>query len=359
MCDFSVRASPSLRNHTSFYHKPLLNSVLLQLVIAICVLIINYKMENMMNNKNLNIALLIDADNISAKYIKTIIDEITSNYGTVSIKRAYGDWTTDTLKPWKTSMVEYSLTPIQQFSYRRGKNSTDSAMIIDAMDILYTKEIDAFCLATSDCDFTKIASRLRESGKLVIGLGESKTHKSFISSCNEFKFIDVLFNNGNGEEKNDDKLVKSIEKSSITPIEDIKNCIFDLINAGDGKTQLGGLKSTIKTKFPDFDERNYGYSKFSTFVGSFSELTLDSSSTSTFVSLQNDCNNDVDAIRKYVCESMKKVNKSSYTSAEIQNIIAKEYKNFKLKNLGYSNMKSFLKSFNELKVDKDGKYSAK
>ena len=304
-------------------------------------------------NDEKNIALLVDADNISAKYIKTIIDEITSNYGVLSVKRVYGDWTTETLKPWKTTMLDYSLTPIQQFSYRSGKNSTDSAMIIDAMDILYTKDIGAFCLATSDCDFTKIASRLRESGKTVIGMGESKTHKSFISACNEFKFVDVIYNNDRDDSKADDI------KADITHIEEIKDYLFDYINSGDGRVQLARLKTLIKSKFSDFDERNYGYSKFSTFIASFSELCIDSSSQFNYVSLKNSGDDEAKIIREFLVDTIKKAKKKQYTSAEIQNIIAKEYKNFKLKNLGYSNMKSFLKSFDEFGINKDGKYFIK
>lgn len=300
-----------------------------------------------MNSEN-NVALLIDADNISSKYIKTIIDEITSNYGIISVKRVYGDWTTDTLKPWKNVMLDCSLTPIQQFSYRTGKNSTDSAMIIDAMDILYTKEIDCFCLATSDCDFTKIASRLRESGKMVIGMGESKTHKSFISACNEFKYIDVLLNNNDVDSLDSSKTI-----GNITPLEDIRNCIFDSINAADGKVQLGGLKNQIKSKFSDFDERNYGYSKFSTFISSFSDFNIDNSNNANYVYSHND---NISDIQDFLFNALSFKKKKFFTSAEIQNIIAKEFKDFKLKNYGYSNMKSFLKSIRKLKMDKDGKY---
>lgn len=302
-------------------------------------------------NEEKNLALLIDADNISSKYIKTIIDELTSNYGVISVKRAYGDWTSDTLKPWKKTLLEYSLTPIQQFSYRTGKNATDSAMIIDAMDILYTKDIDAFCLATSDCDFTKIASRLRESGKTVIGMGESKTHKSFIAACNEFKFVDILFNN----DKEDDNKSEII-KAEFTSADEIKNYLSDYINSADGRVQLARLKTLIKSKYSDFDERNYGYSKFSTFINSFSEFTIDNSSNINFVSIKYISDDEIEIIRSFVVSAMKKGKKKTYTSAEIQNIIAKEFKNFKLKNFGYSNMKAFLKSFSELKIDKDGKY---
>ena len=136
-------------------------------------------------------AVLIDADNISDRYIKTILDEMAGE-GEVTYKRIYGDWTKPALAPWKKVLLEYSVTPIQQYSYTTGKNATDSAMIIDAMDILYSGNVEGFCLVTSDSDFTRLASRLRESGMLVVGMGEKKTPKAFTTACNKFKYLDIL-----------------------------------------------------------------------------------------------------------------------------------------------------------------------
>jgi len=136
-------------------------------------------------------AVLIDADNVSAKYIKYILDEIT-NYGVATYKRIYADWTKPNTSSWKDVLLENSVTPIQQYGYTVGKNATDSAMIIDAMDILYSGNVDGFCIVSSDSDFTKLSSRLRESGMLVVGMGEKKTPKPFIASCNQFKYLDVL-----------------------------------------------------------------------------------------------------------------------------------------------------------------------
>ena len=144
-----------------------------------------------MENDGKVIALLIDAENVSPKYIKTIIDEV-SMYGTPAYKRIYGDWTAPDMVSWKKMLLEHNLTPIQQFSYTQGKNASDSAMIIDAMDILYTKNVDGFCIVSSDSDFTRLAARLRESRMFVIGMGESKTPNSFIAACNKFKYLDIL-----------------------------------------------------------------------------------------------------------------------------------------------------------------------
>ena len=136
-------------------------------------------------------AVLIDADNVSVKYIKIILDELSKD-GIATYKRIYGDWTNPALISWKSTLLDNSITPIQQYSYTTGKNSTDSAMIIDAMDILYSGRVDGFCLVSSDSDFTRLASRLRESGMTVIGMGESKTPNSFIAACNKFKYLDIL-----------------------------------------------------------------------------------------------------------------------------------------------------------------------
>lgn len=144
-----------------------------------------------MENDGKVIALLIDAENVSPKYIKTIVDEV-SMYGTPAYKRIYGDWTAPDMVSWKKVLLEHNLTPIQQFSYTQGKNASDSAMIIDAMDILYTKNVDGFCIVSSDSDFTRLAARLRESRMFVIGMGESKTPTAFKSACDTFKYLDVL-----------------------------------------------------------------------------------------------------------------------------------------------------------------------
>ena len=152
-------------------------------------------------------AVLIDADNISDKYIKIILDEISKD-GIATYKRIYGDWTKPALSSWKSILLDNSILPMQQYNYTTGKNSTDSALIIDAMDILYSGQVDGFCIVSSDSDFTRLAARLRESGMQVIGMGERKTPKSFISACNRFKYLDILFASAEEEKK------KNTEKSA-------------------------------------------------------------------------------------------------------------------------------------------------
>ena len=154
-------------------------------------------------DNELRIAILIDADNVSDKYIKIIVDEV-ANIGIATYKRIYGDWTSARLSSWKNVLLEDSIIPIQQYSYTTGKNATDSAMIIDAMDILYSGNVDGYCIVSSDSDFTRLAARLRESGMLVLGMGEEKTPKPFISACNQFKYLDLLYRNQQEEEKKED-----------------------------------------------------------------------------------------------------------------------------------------------------------
>jgi len=288
-------------------------------------------------------ALLIDADNISPKYIEIIVRE-TEMYGIASIRRIYGDWTDKSKSSWKECLLDQSLSPIQQYSYTTGKNSSDSAMIIDAMDILYTGEVDGFIIATSDSDFTRLAVRLREAGKRVIGMGESKTPSSFIRACAQFKTLDVLYNeelkalskekkkpvaekadaltvktinnrnnkgrNGRNKEllnkeneskelenkkgntreiSNKDTDNKEIENKEneipeiketeaiqpITSLESIKKAVFTFVEEksdDDGWLYLGDLGNMIGKRYPDFDSRNYGYSKFGKMIHSFKEL---------------------------------------------------------------------------------------
>lgn len=306
-----------------------------------------------MNNTE-KIALLIDADNTSAKYIDKIIGELTS-IGTVVIRKAYGDWSSEVLKGYKDILNQFAIEPVQHFAYTKGKNSTDGAMIIDAMDILYTKDIDCFCLATSDCDFTRLATRIRAEGKTVIGMGRQQTVSAFINACSEFKYVDVLFDENSEINENTETDI-ALEKSSITSVYDISSCISEYILDNNGKANLSGLKSFLKGKFPDFDERNYGYSKFSTFLESLQYFKLEMNGTYSYISLINDGSRDVEKISKYLKNQMFRNKNKHYTSGEIQNLIAKEFNNFRLKNLGFSTMKAFLKSLPFIKADDNKKY---
>ena len=224
------------------------------------------------------IAILIDADNVSDKYIKFIFDEI-SNHGTPTYKRIYGDWTKPQLASWKSVLLNYSITPIQQYSYTTGKNSTDSALIIDAMDILYSKNVDGFCIVSSDSDFTRLAARLREAGMYVIGMGEKKTPTPFISACEKFKYLEVLAGIITDVSAGDEMLEKQQSpKEGLANrgevIKSIKN-IIDERSDEEGWIGLGEVGTKLNMRYPDFDTRNYGHSKLSSFILSLNKFEIE------------------------------------------------------------------------------------
>ncbi|PKM49382.1 MAG: Maebl [Firmicutes bacterium HGW-Firmicutes-7] len=235
-------------------------------------------------DKDKKIAVLIDADNVSDKYIKYIIDEI-SNHGTPTYKRIYGDWTKPQLASWKNVLLNYSISPIQQYSYTTGKNATDAALIIDAMDILYSNNVDGFCIVSSDSDFTKLAARLREAGMYVIGMGEKKTPTPFISACEKFKYLEVLASVSTENKETDIEKGNQVQEetergmtSKDKLIETIKTIITE-ISDEDGWAFLGELGSTLNKRYPDFDTRNYGYSKLTPFVASLKHFEIRTTKT--------------------------------------------------------------------------------
>jgi uncharacterized LabA/DUF88 family protein len=229
------------------------------------------------------IAVLIDADNVSDKYIKYIFDEI-SNHGTPTFKRIYGDWTTPQLASWKKVLLNYSITPIQQYSYTTGKNSTDSALIIDAMDILYSDNVDGFCIVSSDSDFTRLAARLREDGMYVIGMGEKKTPTPFIAACEKFKYLEVLAAPTAAPTQDNAK------KEGPTPTQDGMASINELIETikvivtetsdDDGWAFLGEVGKRLNKRYPDFDTRNYGHTKLTPLISSLKQFEIQSRKSS-------------------------------------------------------------------------------
>lgn len=223
-------------------------------------------------------ALLIDADNVSARYLKPILNEL-SKYGTVTIKRIYGDWTLTLHAKWKDALLENSITPIQQFGYTQGKNATDSAMIIDAMDILYTDNVDGFCLVSSDSDFTRLASRLRESGRMVIGMGEKKTPTPFRRACDVFTTLELLVQNKRNEKGG---------SGNAVPKDSVEQAVVDIItdNQNNGKaTGLGEIGSRLQKRYPDFDVRSYGTNLLSKLLEEFTRVRITKDHSSVTVEL--------------------------------------------------------------------------
>lgn len=240
------------------------------------------------NTKDLKLAVLIDADNVPYSNVKGMLEEI-AKYGTPTFKRIYGDWTKPTLSGWKTVLLESAITPIQQYAYTTGKNATDSALIIDAMDILYTGNVDGFCIISSDSDFTRLATRLREAGKQVFGMGERKTPKPFIASCNKFIYIEILHKEVSTPEipatpvKRNKKTKETKEKDNNDPVKNLRklisSSISDLAEEADGWVFLGVLGNLILKKQPDFDPRNFGHKKLLDLIKTIPGIEIDERQT--------------------------------------------------------------------------------
>ncbi len=236
----------------------------------------------METQKELKLAVLIDADNVPYANVKEMFEEI-AKYGTPTFKRIYADWTKPTVSGWKKVLLENAITPIQQYSYSTGKNASDSALIIDAMDILYTGKVDGFCIVSSDSDFTRLATRLREAGMKVIGIGEKKTLTPFITACDKFIYLEIL--NPENDENTETTSKEQNEKSKPTPkkpLSKINPEIIKLIGVSigdladdDGWAYLGDLGNLILKKKPDFDSRNYGYPKLLSFIKSLQKFEID------------------------------------------------------------------------------------
>ena len=290
----------------------------------------------MENDKRL--AVLIDAENISIRYIKFILDEI-SNYGIATYKRAYGDWTNPSTSGWKEVVLKNSITPVQQYSYTQGKNSTDSAMIIDAMDILYSGKVDGFCLVSSDSDFTRLAARLREAGMLVIGMGEKKTVEAFRASCTLFKYLEVLA----AEET----------QTNDTSREDIEETILKIItdnDANDKDTTVGELGNKISNRHADFDVRNYGYSKLSKFLESFKSLHLKPSGKTIYVDLaESDITRE--QIERLAVEILSGASKKTMSLPELKQKIEKKIPSFNVRNYKYSKFSQFINDMDGMNVN--------
>lgn len=247
-------------------------------------------------------AVLIDADNVSVRYIKLILDEISKD-GIATYKRIYGDWTNPALVSWKSTLLDNSVIPIQQYSYTTGKNSTDSAMIIDAMDILYSGQVDGFCLVSSDSDFTRLAARLRESGMTVVGMGESKTPNSFIAACNQFKYLDIL--SAAAEEEPEEPVRAEAKKAAQkkpanrkspakptakqrdmpqreepkTSLRTIRKALRSIVRENSDEEDwifIGKVGNLLGKRYPDFDVRNFGFSKLTPFLDSLDMFEIKS-----------------------------------------------------------------------------------
>ncbi len=318
------------------------------------------------NSHDRKFAVLIDADNISCKYVQYLLDEIT-NYGVVTYKRVYGDLTKNHNKKWEEASLEYSLMPFQQFNYTTGKSSTDSAMIIDAMDILYSGNVDGFCIVSSDSDFTRLALRLREAGCEVIGMGERKTPKPFVKACSQFKYLDIIAEKTNEQDtsadSNDISSSDDNDTMTITPKKTILKTIRKILNDSDFEPNqngynMGELNKRLLKIHSDFDPRNYGYTRLSVFLNSFDNFEVESGYIKP--NDKDDKGNlpKIKTIKSAVSNFIAEQGSNDGVDIkEIKTFLEKRYKGFDISDYGYVKFSTFLKDFGNLKLIHAGSHN--
>ena len=315
-------------------------------------------MEQIEDKKQFSV--LIYDDNISAKYAGSIFNEI-ENYGYASFRRIYGNWSTKG-NGWKEEiLLENSITPVQQFAYTSGKNATDMAMVIDAMDILYSGKVDGFCLVTSDSDFTRLAMRLREENMYVIGMGESKTPMALTKACNKFIHLNLINKQVNDVEnasapttsRKGSKAVEEEHGSGVTPLPQIEEAIISFINDNENKgkiTYLGEIGSRLNDKFTDFDVRNYGYTKLVVFLqDTCPRLYLYKIDSAYAVGLGGHL--DRQKLEKEILVFIRDNGGQIENLSMVYEEIHKKHPAFDLKDYGYSRLSSFLRSIRQLSVN--------
>lgn len=296
-------------------------------------------------------AVLIDGDNISSKYLFNIMNEMTK-YGIVTYKRIYGDWTSPQAAKWRNELIENSIQPIQQFRNTVGKNATDSTLIIDAMDILYTNNVDGFCIVSSDGDFTRLASRLKESGMDVIGMGEKKTPRSFRAACTVFTDLELLMEPEEEEEDSGRKAKKKKDKDVLKQ-PDIENVIIEIITENDNKgrqTGLGEIGSTLQKKYTDFDVRKYGYSSLSTFIQDIDGFDMHKVNNTVIVGLKED-NSVKKQVVDFAVECVQKAGGDGMDLGALGQKIHSKYPNFRVREFGYSTLQKFISSIAVFKIN--------
>lgn len=292
-----------------------------------------------MENQN-RVALLIDAENISYKYITTIFDEL-KELGSVTIRKVYGDLSNEQTKPWVEPIQKYAITPVQQYQNTKGKNSSDMALVIDAMDILYNNPVEVFCIASSDSDFTRLASRIRQEGKMVIGMGESKSSQPYVNAFDRFQYLDLI----------DEENAEVSAEKEITPINEIKNEVMAFLESNDGYVEnLSSVKNNLQKKFPDFDSRNYGCSKFSKFVAQLSdEVEVIINNNLNIVRFKNSKTRK--NVEKFVIDTISSSKKKSLNIGEVNRKVKEKYPDFTPKDYGYKQVKLFFTNINGVRLE--------
>lgn len=334
-----------------------------------------------MSNEKMQFAVLIDADNISSKYAVTIFEEL-EKYGSTSYRRIYGNWSKG--NGWSEAMLlEYSIMPVQQFSYTTGKNATDMAMVIDAMDILYKNKVQGFCLVTSDSDFTRLAMRLREENMFVLGMGESKTPLALTRACNRFIHLNLVAEQnieeaiparaGSSAEERGASYEKgsrsggyggfgaqadlaSADEQNVTSLAEVRQVILALINENGGKhVDLAQLGNRLNDKFSDFDVRNYGYSKLSTMIDQeLTDLHVKKISSQYYVERRSTLTKE--ELEREICHMIEKNGGMVENLASLNDELHKKYRQLDFKQFGYSRISSFLRSLESVTVHENEVY---
>lgn len=302
-------------------------------------------MHNSHNNKY---ALLIDGENVSSKYIKGVINEL-NKYGTITIKRIYGNFTKSELSSWGKVLLEHSIYPSQQFNNSVGKNACDSALIIEAMDILYKGNVNGFCIVSSDGDFTRLAQRIREEGFDVIGIGEMKTPKSFRAACSKFIILENTVdteNTLNAKEENEE-VEEVLPQSSVIKV--ITQIILE--NNDNGKvTDLGEIGHALLQRYNEFDCRNYGYSSLSKMLSDCDEFNIEKHNTTNLIYLK-EASTPIDKIIEYIVEYVRESGEAGVHLGMLGQMIKQKYPKFNLKHFGYSSLKKFISTIKELRIN--------
>ena len=309
-------------------------------------------------------AVLIDADNISHRKIKDILDEI-ANYGTPTIKRIYGDFTDPKFAAWKSILLENSITPIQQYAYTTGKNATDSALIIDAMDILYAGKVDGFVIVSSDSDFTRLAARLRESNMIVVGMGRNQTAISFRHACTKFVNIEYLYKlqrskNGDDADVETDDIEEIEEQSPIdeeniettVSLRDVGAVMGGIIHTNDNRgrtTSLAEVGAALNNKFPDFDVRNFGYSQLSKLIEDFDRFELVKTNVGYDVRIA-DTRDDIKQVEQFMVLEIGRHKNKSMSITSLASKVHDTFPHFNVKDTGYSQFYKFVDSIKGIHV---------
>lgn len=308
--------------------------------------------------EELTIALLIDADNIGSKHIEGILGELTK-YGRVTIRRMYGDWTQERLKSWLEKSSQFSLTPIMQSNDTSRKNASDIGLVIDAMDILYSEKVNGYCIVSSDADFNKLAKRLRESGKMVIGMGEQKTPESFRASCEKFIYLDIIDEETESEDEKPYTVSKNneISEKSFTSKSIIEKTIINMILDSDMNTMhLGEIGQRINNMFPDFDVRNYHYTKLSELLKEFDSLSLINKENKYWVGLKNIMPENIKEVENKIIVIFNKKKVSNMNIGELKKELSDVVPNLNIviKKSGFTKFSVFLdKKINAIRVSEN------